>query len=296
MYEFTEDIELQTLWCNSYHTRKNITDIPPSGSLIVELENELGGCLPVSYIAFMNHHSGGTPHKSAFPKNEATSWAESHAAINSFLSIGRVNCDSLCSEHGGRLLIERWYYPDIGVYICECPSAGHDMIVLDYKTCGPQSEPQVVHSDRKNNYRITLLAKDVEAFARGLVDSKVLNTDEEDYQTDLQKVTQGRFSELLAPLVNSFSPFPRIGEAIRATALKLLEEKRYFALHDDPLSYLLYDIQFWVYQHHHRIKCRKDYLDIHGAMIALGGVDLAPKAIHPASSRTGSTIGLKSVI
>jgi len=29
-----------------------------------------------------------------------------------------------------------WGYPDIGVAICDTPSAGHEMIFLDYRECG----------------------------------------------------------------------------------------------------------------------------------------------------------------
>lgn len=33
-------------------------------------------------------------------------------------------------------MIDEWEYPAIGVAICDCPSAGHDMVFLDYRDCG----------------------------------------------------------------------------------------------------------------------------------------------------------------
>lgn len=65
---------------------------------------------------------------------------------------------------------ENWGYPAIGPCICNCPSAGHDMIMLDYRKCGPEGEPEVVHVDQEWDFQITTLAPNFEAFVRGLVD------------------------------------------------------------------------------------------------------------------------------
>jgi hypothetical protein len=65
-------------------------------------------------------------------------------------------------------MIEEWGYPAIGIYICDCPSAGHDMVLLDYSNCGKDGEPEVVHIDQEDNYRKIFLAKDFETFIKGL--------------------------------------------------------------------------------------------------------------------------------
>jgi SMI1/KNR4 family protein SUKH-1 len=68
---------------------------------------------------------------------------------------------------GSAFWVAEWGYPDIGVYIADCPSAGHDMIALDYRRPG---EPAVVHIDQEWDYQITVLAPDFETFVRGLAD------------------------------------------------------------------------------------------------------------------------------
>lgn len=44
------------------------------------------------------------------------------------------------------------------------------MVCLDYRTCGPTGEPQVVHVDQEWEYKIVFVAENFEAFIRGLED------------------------------------------------------------------------------------------------------------------------------
>lgn len=157
--------------------RKNYIEPPPTAEVIRQVEKELGYKLPESYIALMQVQNGGFSKKSAFPTSTPTSWADDHIAIEGFLSIGWEKMYSLCGKLGSRFMMEEWGYPDIGIAICDCPSAGHDMVFLDYRECGPQGEPKVVHIDQEDDYYITPLADSFEEFIRGLVD-------EEDYWDD----------------------------------------------------------------------------------------------------------------
>lgn len=77
-------------------------------------------------------------------------------------------------------MIDEWNYPAIGVAICDCPSAGHDMIFLDYRACGPHGEPAVVHVDQENDYKITHLADSFELFICGLKHESLYESDEDD--------------------------------------------------------------------------------------------------------------------
>ena len=60
------------------------------------------------------------------------------------------------------------------------------MIFLDYRACGPQGEPAVVHVDQENDYKITHLADSFEEFIRGLEHESLYDPDEdvEDLEDD----------------------------------------------------------------------------------------------------------------
>lgn len=164
-----EGFDFSNFWADSEYARKEYVSEPPSDQLIADVEGDLGYKLPASYIWLMKRQNGGIPVNTCFPTKVPTSWAEDHVAITGFFGIGREKDCSLCGALGSRFMIEEWEYPPIGVAICDCPSAGHDMIFLDYRECGPSGEPKVVHVDQEMDYAITPLADSFEDFVRGLV-------------------------------------------------------------------------------------------------------------------------------
>ena len=91
-----------------------------------------------------------------------------HVAITGLFSIGKAKSHSLCGEFGSQFWIEAWGYPPIGIYFADCPSAGHDMLCLDYRDCGPLGEPSVVHVDQEFDYKVTPVAEDFASFIRDL--------------------------------------------------------------------------------------------------------------------------------
>lgn len=175
-----EGFDFTNFWDDNWYAQKEYISDPPSDERIASVEEELGYKLPASYIWLMKQHNGGIPVNTCYPSDEPTSWAEDHVAITGIFGIGREKSCSLCGELGSQFMIDEWEYPAIGVAICDCPSAGHDMIFLDYRACGPQGEPAVVHVDQENDYKITHLADSFEEFIRGLEHGALYDPDEED--------------------------------------------------------------------------------------------------------------------
>ncbi len=164
------NLDLSDFWEDSDYGRKDYVGQSVSDIDVASVEKELGYKLPKSYIALMATQNGGIPKRTNHRTSERTSWAEDHVAITGIFSIGRDMTCSLCGEFSTSFWVEEWGYPPIGIYFADCPSAGHDMLCLDYRECGPSGEPQVVHVDQEWDYKITFVARDFESFICGLED------------------------------------------------------------------------------------------------------------------------------
>lgn len=123
------------------------TGPPFEQDMVSRVEAELGFRLPASYLGLLSERNGGTPRFCRYPTDFPTSWASDHFEINGIFGIGgRWGIDS-SGEAGSRYLIAEWGYPEIGVVICDTPSAGHDTVMLDYSECGADGEPAVAYVD-----------------------------------------------------------------------------------------------------------------------------------------------------
>ena len=155
-------------WDNDEYYIRGYTDDPLTQGKIRLVEETLGYKLPDSLVELMSNRNGGAPVRNCHRTATRTSWADDHVAITGFLSIGVKKAWSLCGALGSRFMIEEWGYPPIGIYFADCPSAGHDMLCLDYTGCGSKGEPRVVHVDQEFRYAVTHVADDFELFVRGL--------------------------------------------------------------------------------------------------------------------------------
>lgn len=116
----------------------------------------------------MKTQNGGIPACTCYRTKHGTSWADDHIAITGIFGIGSGKPRTLCGAFGSQFWVDEWGYPPIGVYFANCPSAGHDMLCLDYSGSGPGAEPRVVHVDQERNYRVTVLTDTFEEFLLGL--------------------------------------------------------------------------------------------------------------------------------
>lgn len=141
------------------------TGPPLTEELVRGAEALLGVSLPRAYLELLTRRNGGTPRRRCVFTPFPTSWAPDHIEIRGLRGIGGTwGIDS--PDLGSRYMVEEWGYPDVGVVICQMPSAGHDTVMLDYRTCGPTGEPAVVYVDEDRIPR--QIAPTFEAFTTAL--------------------------------------------------------------------------------------------------------------------------------
>ena len=137
-----------------------------SDHVIARAERKLGVRLPQAYLALISQRNGRTPKRQCFPTRQPTSWARDHLRVQTLIGIGYE--DGLDGEFGSEYLVEEWGYPKLGVVVFDTPSAGHDTVMLDYSTCGPEGEPRVAYVDEDRG--VLLLAESFDGFVASLVD------------------------------------------------------------------------------------------------------------------------------
>lgn len=149
--KFFKDFDLTNFWSECSYSSRDYIEGTIDDETVGSIENELGYKLPDSYIELMKTQNGGLVNRPCYPTDATDSWAEDHVAINGFMGVGKEKKYSLCGEMGSKFLIEKADYPASGIYIADCPSSGHQMILLDYSKCGKDGEPEVVGACRSRS-------------------------------------------------------------------------------------------------------------------------------------------------
>ena len=90
-------------------------------------------------------------------------------------------------------------------------------------------------------------------------------------ENDLREVAEGKFSPLLTELCGQASEVDGLESKIRSVCTRIVQEKSHFSFHADERSYLMYDVQFWLYTNAYPTTSRQQYLDTYDQMIAFGG-------------------------
>jgi hypothetical protein len=248
-------------WNDSEEAQKNYIDTLPSDELIKSIEKDLGYKLPYSYIELMKIHNGGIPSNNCFPIDKPLLAYSDHIEIYGIFGISYTKPYSLCGSFGNKLWQGGWGYPDIGIYICDTPSAGHDMVALDYRKCSKDGEPEVVHVDQEDDYKITFLAKNFEEFILNLINYNFYYKSFDEEDSDRKRVEGGKFSELLESICKNDKENLNIGLILRNIAKKIFEQRFCFLLNNDALSYLFYDILFWLYGNYKVITTKEDFIN-----------------------------------
>lgn len=156
-------------WDDCGYSLENYIGRPATDADIAHAEVILGYRLPEAYKALVRSHNGGLLGAWMFRGKDGTeSWAEGIYGIDPTKPNSLMG-SSLSDGGTTAFWVEEWQYPaDVGLAIADTPSAGHDMIFLDYRKCGRNGEPSVIHIDNELGNLETPLADSFGEFLAGL--------------------------------------------------------------------------------------------------------------------------------
>ena len=149
-----ENINYFWKYPNNYNPKLN-------NELLSKFEKKFAYKLPKKYQELLQISNGGIPKKGNVKTNTSTSWAKDHVAILDIKGIetkdnGEINLDA--SNYWSKQVLGHDLTTQL-LLICDCPSLGNDVILLDYRDCNAiDDEPSIVHMD--NGYKTPIKIAD----------------------------------------------------------------------------------------------------------------------------------------
>jgi hypothetical protein len=159
------------VWDDFFAASDYYTGPPLTEAMVSAAEAALGYKLPAAYLQLLQVKNGGSPKRQCHPTG-GTSWSDNHVRVTAVCGIGGTwGIDS--ERYGSRHMIEQGGFPDDGIFVGWTPTAGHDGVFLNYRTCGRDGEPRVIYLAAEGGEEESwVLAPDFATFLRGLVDCR----------------------------------------------------------------------------------------------------------------------------
>lgn len=264
---------VKSFWQEDDYAFENHVDAFPDDAIVCSIEEELGYSLPLSYVELMRVQNGGYPVNTHFVLPDSPETEQHHLCLDSFFGIGRIKPYSLCGEMGQKLIFDEWGYPNDGVYIGRFLGGYHNLLLLDHSSCGKDGEPVVVMVDGENEYKKTFLAVNFEAFVKALMNESVFDRSEEELAIALGAIRDGSFAKILQTYFK-LSPALDFEKIMRNLLEQLSLEKGSFNLHEDELSYKVYDLLFYLTSKAKSGVSRAEYLELFPELLVMADADI----------------------
>lgn len=144
------------------------TGPPLTRTALEAAQAALGYRFPAAYVDLLYTQNGGCPRHECFAVDRPTSWAADHIAVTGIRGIGGRYGIDIATEH---TVHTDWGYPRWGFVFAETPTAGHTVLMFDYRACGPTGEPRVAWVDMYGDEpQVVVLAQNFTDFLAGLCD------------------------------------------------------------------------------------------------------------------------------
>lgn len=162
------DMDFSDFWHDIKESERRYEAQKPDLRLIRSVQDELGFVLPDTFVELMKMHNGGMLNRCWYPINFPAETYADYIQVTHLLGIDREIAYSLCGRFGSKFLLEdKGGLETAGIAFANCISPTRAILILDYRTCGPDGEPCVTYINSQTHEE-SVIAPNFEIFVRGL--------------------------------------------------------------------------------------------------------------------------------
>ena len=173
------DMDFSEFWHDIRESERRYMSPPADIKIVLSVQEKLGFRLPDAYVELMKMHNGGLLNRCWYPVKENARTYSDYIQVTGILGIGDEVPYSLCGRFGSEFLLEgHENLKNAGIALMNSISPSRAMLMLDYRNCGADGEPEVLYVNLESGEEKTV-APNFEAFIRGLKTSMEALSDSE---------------------------------------------------------------------------------------------------------------------